>query len=198
LKILILVATCALLSATVAANASPYVVTLEEVGSNVVATGSGQIDLTGLTFVPSNLSGVGNIDPSIGGVGVGAGNVDLYGGVPSTPASFGSGVLTEPSNTSGGLVGFDAMAGTLLVPKGYVSDALLLASSSIYDSATFASIGATPGTYTWTWGRGADQSFTLDIGQTPLPATLPLFATGIGGLGLLGWRRRRKASAVTA
>ena len=28
---------------------------------------------------------------------------------------------------------------------------------------------------------------------TPLPATLPLFATGIGGLGLLGWRRKRKA-----
>ena len=29
---------------------------------------------------------------------------------------------------------------------------------------------------------------------TPLPAALPLFATGLGALGLLGWRRRRKAS----
>jgi hypothetical protein len=28
---------------------------------------------------------------------------------------------------------------------------------------------------------------------TPLPATLPLFATGIGCLGLLGWRTKRKA-----
>jgi hypothetical protein len=28
---------------------------------------------------------------------------------------------------------------------------------------------------------------------TPLPAALPLFATGVGGLGLLGWRRRPKA-----
>jgi hypothetical protein len=26
---------------------------------------------------------------------------------------------------------------------------------------------------------------------TPLPAALPLFATGLGGLGLLGWRRKR-------
>jgi Bacterial regulatory proteins, luxR family len=43
------------------------------------------------------------------------------------------------------------------------------------------------------WGTGADESFTLEIGQTPLPAALPLFATGIGGLGLLGWRRKRKA-----
>ena len=33
------------------------------------------------------------------------------------------------------------------------------------------------------------------VGATPLPAALPLFATGIGGLGLLGWRRKRKAQA---
>jgi hypothetical protein len=30
----------------------------------------------------------------------------------------------------------------------------------------------------------------------PTPAALPLFATGLGGLGLLGWRRKRKARAV--
>ena len=33
---------------------------------------------------------------------------------------------------------------------------------------------------------------------TPLPAALPLFATGLGALGLLGWRRKRKAQAVGA
>jgi hypothetical protein len=33
---------------------------------------------------------------------------------------------------------------------------------------------------------------------TPLPAALPLFATGLGALGLLGWRRKRKASAALA
>jgi hypothetical protein len=32
------------------------------------------------------------------------------------------------------------------------------------------------------------------VPETPLPAALPLFATGLGALGLLGWRRRRKAS----
>ena len=31
---------------------------------------------------------------------------------------------------------------------------------------------------------------------TPLPATWPLFATGIGAIGLLGWRRKRKAAAA--
>jgi hypothetical protein len=32
--------------------------------------------------------------------------------------------------------------------------------------------------------------------ETPLPAALPLFATGIGALGLLGWRRKRKPQEV--
>ena len=31
---------------------------------------------------------------------------------------------------------------------------------------------------------------------TPVPAALPLFATGLGALGLLGWRRKRKAKAA--
>jgi hypothetical protein len=37
----------------------------------------------------------------------------------------------------------------------------------------------------------------LDV-TTPLPAALPLFATGLGAVGLLGWRRKRKASAAIA
>jgi len=31
--------------------------------------------------------------------------------------------------------------------------------------------------------------------STPLPAALPLFATGLGALGLFGWRRKRKQAA---
>jgi hypothetical protein len=34
------------------------------------------------------------------------------------------------------------------------------------------------------------------VAATPLPAALPLFATALGGLGLLGWRRKRKAQAA--
>jgi hypothetical protein len=36
------------------------------------------------------------------------------------------------------------------------------------------------------------------ISPTPLPAALPLFATGLGAMGLFGWRRKRKAQAVAA
>jgi hypothetical protein len=34
------------------------------------------------------------------------------------------------------------------------------------------------------------------INPTPVPAALPLFATGFGVLGLLGWRRKRKTVAL--
>ncbi len=35
------------------------------------------------------------------------------------------------------------------------------------------------------------------VSTTPLPA-LPMFATGLGALGLFGWRRKRNAQAVAA
>jgi PEP-CTERM motif len=38
----------------------------------------------------------------------------------------------------------------------------------------------------------------LPIAQTPLPGTLSLFGTGIVLMGLLSWRKKRKANTVTA
>ena len=43
-----------------------------------------------------------------------------------------------------------------------------------------------------------DVSVTGPVANTPLPAALPLFAAGLGGLGLLGWRRKRKVAALAA
>ena len=40
-----------------------------------------------------------------------------------------------------------------------------------------------------------DGSATVSDSTTPLPAALPLFATGLGAFGLLGWRRKRKQAA---
>ena len=190
-----LIACMALLASAVAANASPYVVTLEEVGSNVVATGSGQIDLTGLSFFISQGGYVsGFLVPADKRILTGAGGqVDLYDGSISGPSVFGSGSETIAGSGSGDNVGLFG-TGFFAVPSGYVSGTSL-SDISTYDNTTLASLGATPGTYVWTWGAGADQSFTLEIGTTPLPATLPLFA---GGLGFVGYLTRRRKQAVAA
>jgi hypothetical protein len=36
---------------------------------------------------------------------------------------------------------------------------------------------------------------SISVSQTPLPAALPLYATGLGALALLGWRKKRKPAA---
>jgi len=51
-------------------------------------------------------------------------------------------------------------------------------------------------------GPSIDDEVALDNvtinAATPLPAALPLFATGLGVMGLVGWRRKRKNAAAIA
>jgi hypothetical protein len=48
-------------------------------------------------------------------------------------------------------------------------------------------------------GAGSDNdSFNATLVATPLPAALPLFAGGLGVMGLFGWRRKRKVAASLA
>ena len=39
---------------------------------------------------------------------------------------------------------------------------------------------------------------SFEVSETPIPAALPLFASGLGALGLLGRRRKKKAAALAA
>jgi hypothetical protein len=48
--------------------------------------------------------------------------------------------------------------------------------------------GAPPPTFNFAFTLSGDTV----VSETPLPASLPLFATGLGTLGLLGWRKKRK------
>ena len=171
-----------------------YTVTLLQQGPDVVATGSGSIDLTGLIFVGSSGGDEAIISGGLGIIVVGpvpftASNE--YGGY-SGPIAFGNlGALTASSG-SGDRVGIDQDSGELFVPAGYVSGSSL-SSSDTWDNRNFASLGVTPGTYVWTWGSGADaDSFTLQIGATavPEPASLTLLAMGLAGLGMVLRTRR--------
>lgn len=173
-----------------------YVVTLKQAGSDIVANGSGAIDLTGLTLFFSNPLSGANLDPvggsfETGPIGVSA---DLYDKIAG-PASFGScpapfceGVSADSG--TGDLVGiFSSVA--LIVPGGYVSGNPL-SDSSTYANRTFADLGLTPGTYEWTWGNGENQNITLIVGAgagpgpvptpVPEPSTLALLGFGLAGL----------------
>jgi hypothetical protein len=137
-----------------------HVVDLTQEGGNVVATGSGAIDLTGLSF-HFTIGFPALIDPSSGEIFTGPTIADLqaadvYSGITG-PGSFGSGAARPASSGSGDLVG---VGGALFVPTGYVSGSPL-SDTSTYDGQTFATIGATPGKFEWKWGTGPTRTSRL-------------------------------------
>jgi hypothetical protein len=135
-------------------------------GFDVVANGKGSINLTDLTF-NSNTFDVGFLQPNSAIIFVGPTSItaDTYYTGISGPLSFGSGGTNSASTGSDDIVGTGPFAGGVVaVPSGYVSGSHL-SGSATWDNATLASLGATVGIYTWTWGSGANaDSFTLKVG----------------------------------
>ena len=176
-----------LLAAGIGQAGSIFIVTLAQVGPNVVATGSGTIDLTGLTSFGSAFASP-ELYPAHGIIGTGpAGTIDQYTG-SSGPASFGPGFGGFPSSTSGDSVFLEDFGLGIDVPQGYVSGTGL--SSSATYSGTLASLGTTPGTYTWTWDSGAN-SLVLEIPTTLAPEPGSFLLMGIGLLAGLGLARKQ-------
>jgi VPDSG-CTERM motif len=196
LTTLLCAATASLLILSQPAQAG-YMVTLQQVGSNVVATGSGALDLTGLTLDFSGGAAPGLHPSLIASIQTGPtpfAIVSVYLGV-SGPSSFGTGSITFANSGTGSLVGIQGLPGPgmgrLVVPQGYVSGTVL-SDSSTYLSATLSSLGVTPGIYEWTWGTGANQNFTLDAIAPAVPdsgSTLGLLSLSV--VALLGATRLR-------
>jgi PEP-CTERM motif len=177
-----------------------FVMTLEQDGPNVVATGSGTIDLVGLSPAGGGSGLAGQIDPSMSAIVAGAtGTIANY-EFSNGPTNFGTGGTVAASSGSGDLV-FVIGSMFIGVPGGYVSDSFL-SDQATWDNATFASPGVTPGTYKWTWGSGADaDSFTLIAGAAPAapePSTWAMMLIGFLGLAGVGLRQKKRTAAPTA
>src|SRR6266550_8032670 len=90
--------------------AQAYTVMLEQIGANVVGTGSGALNFIDLNF-DSFLHTNAQINPSGGTILTGLQDQvfseDIYTGSITGPTSFGSGGLTNASSGSGFLVGIN-------------------------------------------------------------------------------------------
>ena len=146
-----------------ASASSAFTVTIAQVGSNVVWSGIGSFDLTGLTSLGSSNIGAGyQSNMAIWAIGPNV-TVDTYQGTITYPASFGTGG-TPVSSTSGSTFGVlpGGSGRTLYLPSGYISNTVI-SGSATYNSTTIATMGLNTGSYVWTWNSGSS-SLTMNIG----------------------------------
>ncbi len=170
-----------------------YTITIEQSGANVVASGSGTINTAALT-IPLNSSNIPiarNMNSTNATVVVGGGgNIDQYKTI-SSPSNFGSTTSTVATANSGtgSAFGVNGKSTSLYVPTGYVSGTAISGTSQ-WNTTTLGTLKLTPGTYTYTWGSGANaDSVTVKILGSPslsVSAThsSPIFQAGPGVLTL--------------
>ena len=133
-------------------------VTISQVGSDVVWSGSGSFNLAALTSAgPSGTVGGYNSGQAIWAIGPNT-SVDTYSGTITYPFIFGTSSVGVTSNTGSTFGILPGGSGRLLyVPSGYVSNTNI-SGTSTYANTTIAGAGLTPGTYTWSWGTGGNAS----------------------------------------
>jgi len=203
---MLMVVALALFSGAVGQAKAELTITFSQSGANVVANGTGSLNFTDLTFNGFDTNHT-SVNASQGLVLIGptssaADYADYYGSI-SGPTSFGlGGAFLASSGTSTGTnnhdAGVDGATGQLLVPGGYFAGRLFTVSAT-WDNTTISQLGLTPGTYTWTWGSGANAD-GLEVvvpGVVPVPEPGSLTVVGtVGALCGLGfaWRRRKQTA----
>lgn len=190
-----------------------YVVTFSQDGQNVVANGSGTLDVSSLSKNGSSPSGggmasfdyviAGNykaLDETTGTTSTSLSAYDQYGTVTSesivpVPTST---IALSATSGSGDTVGILDTLGSqtnLIVPYGYASGSAL-SGTATYANTTISDLGLAPGSYVWTWGTGTSaDSYTLNIDAAqavPEPSAAALLLLPLMLTGMIAARRKSR------
>jgi hypothetical protein len=168
------------------------IVNIVESGGDVVATASGSLDLSGASYQYFSATII-MVRPDISLLFFGPPELpsrvaDVY-ELTSGPTMFGPGLIAFPDSAAGDIFGLNGSIFKLGVPQGYVSGGALSATAT-WTGATFASLGMTPGVYTWT--LPAD-SFVINVDsgpEVPEPGSLAMFGAAAFGLVVYRFRKR--------
>jgi hypothetical protein len=178
-KILPLLAGSSLLLTTASAADAAMILRLEEVGGDVVVRGSGTINLGGLTLKTSP-DDYDNIFTSIqlyAGPDFISDGVKQWSGLTGPSIIFASGATLPADTGTGNLFGVVSddtsdPGGTrqplLVLPRSYVSGTALSGTTQ-FNSQTFATMGISPGTLTWTLPTADTVTITTDAEPVPAP-----------------------------
>jgi hypothetical protein len=148
---------------------SGLIITMKEVGSDVVMSGSGSLDIFDLFPIGDGFS-ISYVAPIVsrfacGLEGAGPFNGSIFTGATlNKPSNFGFSAQTIATSGTGDLFGVNLYGfgvDAVFLPTDYVGGSPLNGTST-YSNSTFSSLGVTPGTYVWSWGS---DSITMIIGN---------------------------------
>lgn len=166
----------ALMSSVLAAGVAraEVLMTAEQTPGGVLLSGAGTLNINALAPSISTFADAPFINPgfvhSVARVGAaGKSPIDSYIGLTGA-GPFGTGFAATGTSGSGDVFGPSAVEtsnGTyipqLVVPDRYVSGRPL-SGTGLFAGETFASLGLTPGVYTWRWGTGVNADrLTLSV-----------------------------------
>lgn len=159
------------------------IISVLEVGADVVVSGSGSVNLTSLTLTSAGapLGALANLMNPNDGVVISSGstsdNSDTYSGFTPT-TGFGTNVNSGAASSIGDLFGISTQTNDIYLPAGYTSGSPLNGSMT-FTSETYTSLGLVNGlSYQYNWGIGGTADFILiQIGEPVTPTPTPTQTT---------------------
>jgi hypothetical protein len=150
--------------------------TMQEVGSDVVLTGEGTVNLTSFTLISASTGVFPGVrasgTPSVLAIGPSLnGNGQQYRDLLMTgPTSIGSGVdfdFADSFDNTGDRFGFGPNQRNIFVPIGYSGEQL--SGNVTLTNTSLSTLGVTSGTYTWNYGNGNVVELVVYDSPTPTP-----------------------------